>query len=240
VIDQLDSRVNELLKKATTLRNNAQDARRRARKETAPDERARLFNEAADGFQQAIGDLERGMRTARRQRQGYDSNLCGILEALSQSYGSLGGTWRDAGDLEKAQGFYDKGNEYEGERRKNCGAKDTYNMLQRLIIRTLRNPALVEDPEFLAEIGQVRTEIEEQNRTDSWALADLALAHFLCGSSAESVIEHLEQGHAAATFYESTYNAVTALIAEGLGRDGDLGDRLENFRRLLRRKGGLP
>ena len=113
-------------------------------------------------------------------------------------------------------------------------------MLQRLIIRALRQPALVQDPTFLKGIDEVRVEIERQNRTDSWALADLALAQFLCGVSAEQVIADLEQGDAAATFYESTYNAVTALIAEGLGRDGALGDQLESFRRLLQRKGGLP
>ncbi|HEV7744203.1 MAG TPA: hypothetical protein VGO56_04325 [Pyrinomonadaceae bacterium] len=238
--EPMDSKVKDLLEKATTLRNNAQDARRRARKETAPDERSRLFDDAALGFQQAIADLERGLRTARRQQDGYNINVCGILEALSQSYGSLGGTWRDAGDLEKAQSFYDTGNEYEGERRINCGAKDTYNMLQRLIIRALRQPALVNDPTFLIEIDEVRAEIKRQNRTDSWALADLALAQFLRGISADQVIADLKRGDAAATFYESTYNAVTALIAEGLGRDGALGDQLESFRRLLQRKGGLP
>jgi hypothetical protein len=240
MIEALDPSVKELLEKATTLRNNAQDSRRSARKETDSAERAYLFDEAAADFQHAVADLERGLRSVRRQQQGYNPNVCSILEALSQSYGSLGGTWRDAGDLEKAQRFYDTGNDYEGERRKNCGAKDTYNMLQRLIIRALRQPALVRDSVFLTEIDEVRVEIERQNRTDSWGLADLALAQFLCGNSAEQVIADLEQGAAAATFYESTYNAVTALIAEGLGRNGELGDQLKSFQRLLQRKGGLP
>jgi hypothetical protein len=238
--EPLDPEVSDLLEKATTLRNNAQDARRNARKQTAPNERMRLFNEAAVDFQQAIAELERGLRSIRRKQKGYNSNVCSVLEAISQSYGSLGGTWRDAGDLEKAQSFYDRGNDYEGERREKCSAKDTYNMLQRLIIRTLRNPELANDPEFRKVIDEVRVEIEKQKRSDSWALADLALAQFLCGTSAEKVIQDLEQGHAAATFYESTYNAVTALIDEGLGRDGALGDQLKDFRLLLQRKGGLP
>ena len=237
--EALDPKVRDLLEKVTTLRNNAQDARRNARKETQPVERKRLFSDAVDGFQQAIAELERGLRTVRRQQDGYNINVCSILEALSQSYGSLGGTWRDAHDLEKAESFYETGNEYEGERRLNCGAKDTYNMLQRLIIRALRNRDLVREKPFLAEIDKVRAEIEKQNRSDSWALADLALAKFLSGSSAEQVIADLEKGHAAATFYESTYNAVTALIEEGLGRGDALGDQLESFRRLLQRKGGL-
>jgi hypothetical protein len=62
---------------------------------------------------------------------------------------------------------------------------------------------------------------------------------FLCGAEADAAIADLERGKAEATFYESTYNAVMALINEGLGRGGVLGDRLAAFRRLLQRKGGL-
>ena len=194
MIEALDPSVKELLEKATTLRNNAQDSRRSARKETGSAEREQLFDEAAADFQHAIADLERGLRSVRRQQEGYNTNVCSILEALSQSYGSLGGTWRDAGDLDKAMTFYDRGNDYEVERRENCGAKDTYNMLQRLIIRILRKPALIENADLLAEIDDVRAEIERQDRTDSWALADLALAQFLCGTSAEKVIEYSRTG----------------------------------------------
>ena len=238
--EPLDSNLKDVLERVTTLRNNAQDARRNARKETAPEERSRLFNDAAVDFQQAITDLERALRTLRRQQDSYNVNVCGILEALSQTYGSLGGTWRDARDLKQAEKFYDIGNEYERERRINCGAHDTYNMLQRLIIRVLRKPALVNDAKFLEEIEEVRTELQRQNRTDCWGLADLALTEFLCGSSAEQVVKNLEHGDVTAMSYESTYNAVTALIAEGLGQEGKLGNQLESFRRLLQRKGGLP
>ena len=238
--EPLDSKVQDLLERATTLRHTAQNARRNARKETAPEERSRLFNDAAVDFQQAITDLEQGLRTLLRQQENYNVNVCGILEALSQTYACLDGTWRDARDLNEAEKFYDIGSEYERKRRINCGAKDTYNMLQRLIVRALRKPALVNDAKFLEEIEEVRTELQRQNRVDSWALADLALTEILCGSSAEQVIKDLEHGYVAATFYESTYNAVTALIAEGLGQEGKLGDQLESLRRLLQRKGGLP
>jgi|ERR1041384_7817393 hypothetical protein len=239
--EALDPKVKDLLERVTTLRNNAQDARLNARKETtAPGERTQLFKDAADDFQHAITDLERGLRTVRRQQDGYNVNVCGILKALSETYGSLGGTWRDARDLEQAEKFYDIGNEYERERRTNCGDKDTYNMLQRLIIRALRKPALVNDAKFLEEIKEVRAELQRQNRTDSWALADRVLTEFLCGSSAEQFIKELEYGDAAPTFYQSTYEAVTALIKGGLGQEGELGNRLESFRRLLQRKGGLP
>jgi hypothetical protein len=161
---------------------------------------------------------------------------------LSQTYGSLGGTWRDACDLGKARDFYDKGNEYETERRRHCGAKDTYNMLQRLIVGLLMNPAELGQDPFVAQLKEVQEEIERQvrdGRNDSWALADLAMVRFLCGTDADVVIADLEKGQAEATFYESTYNVVLALLREGLGKGDPLGARLESFMLLLKRKGGF-
>jgi hypothetical protein len=171
--------------------------------------------------------------------------VCRVLEALSQSYGSLGGTWRDAGgskNRELAGTLYDQGNEYEEERRRNCSAKDTYNMLQRLIIRLLIEPARIGQPDFVADLNAALAEIERQvadGRDDSWALADLALARFLCGVEADAAIADLERRKAEATFYESAYNAVATLVEEGLGKGNALGDRLEAFKRLLQRKGGI-
>jgi hypothetical protein len=237
--------IDELLERATQLRNDAQDLRRQARKETCQKERDRLFNAAAAQFQMAITVLKRGLRAVRSQQDEYAKDACRVLEALSQSYGSLGGTWRDAGGLrnrELARELYDQGNEYEEERRRNCSAKDTYNMLQRLIIRLLIKNELIGESDFLADLNAARTEIERQvakGRDDSWALADLALVRFLCGIEADTVIADLERRKAEATFYESAYNAVAALVDEGLGKGKDLGDRLEAFKRLLQRKGGI-
>jgi hypothetical protein len=233
---------DELVDRATQIRNDAQDLRRKGRKEPDPDARKELFDGATAELQKAITALERGLRTLRRQQSGFTPDVCRVLEALSQSYGSLGGTWRDAGNRDQARQWYDKGNEYEEERRKHCGALDTYNMLQRLIVRLLDDPSRIGQPEFVAELGTVRDEIERQvkaGRTDSWALADRALARFLSGAEANDAIENLERGTADAAFYESAYNAVGALVDEGLGRGAELGKRLELFRRLLQRKGGL-
>lgn len=234
--------IEDLLKNVAQLRSDAQDNRRRARKESDNVKRNPLFNAAAEKFQRAISDLERGLRAVRRQQSDYSTDVCLLLEALSQTYGSLGGTWRDAGNLERARDFYDAGNTYEEQRRQHCNAKDTYNMLQRLVVRVLENPQLVVQADFLADIQAVRVEIERQvndGRDDSWALADLALARFLCGFDAGEAIIDLERRKADMTFYESAYNAVAALVDEGLGRGLELGDRLESFKRLLQRKGGL-
>lgn len=234
--------IDELLDRVTQIRNDAQDLRRKGRKEPDPTKRKRLFDAAAAEFRKAITALERGLRTLRRQQDGFTSDVCRVLEALSQSYGSLGGTWRDAGDRAKARRWYDDGNEYEQERRDNCGARDTYNMLQRLIVRLLDEPERIDQPEFVAELSTVRDEIERQvgaGRIDSWALADLALARFLSGAEADAAIANLERGTADAAFYESAHNAMAALVDEGLGRGEVLGERLEAFRRLLQRKSGL-
>lgn len=235
--------VDELLKSAAQLRSDAQDLRRKARNETQQVERDRLFEASAEEFQKAITILERGLRTIRRQQDGYTWDVCRVLEALSQSYGSLGGTWRDAGDRPRARDLYDKGNDYEEERRRNCDAQDTYNMLQRLVIRLLIEPALIRQSEFVADLNEVREEIDRQvnaGRDDSWGKADLALARILCGAEADMAIADLERRKAAGTFYESAYNGVAALIAEDLGKGYPLGMRLEAFKRLLQRKGGIP
>ena len=234
--------IDGLLASVAQMRNNAQDLRRRGRAESDPEKQAKLLAQAADGFMKSIAVLERGLRTARREQEKYSRDVCRVLEVLSQTYGSLGGTRRDARDLGQAQVCYDKGDEYEEERRRNCSAKDTYNMLQRLIVRLLLDPAELERAPFVAQLNDVRQEIERQvrdGRNDSWALADLAMVRFLCGSDAEVVIADLEKGQAEATFYESTYNVVLALLREGLGKGDPLGARLESFMLLLKRKGGF-
>ena len=233
---------DELLTRVTRRRSNAQGERRKAREAVNPAERTRLFNAAVAEFSAAILDLERALRTARRQQPGYTPDVCRLLEALSQTYGSLGGTWRDVGDRVRARENYDQGNEYEKERRQHCGAKDTYNMLQRLVLRLLEIPGRLDEPEFKKEMYAVREEIEKEvdaGRDDSWALADLALANFLCGYPAGSAIAFLERRNAEPNFYESAYNGIAALVNEGLGKDNELGDRLAELMRLLKRKGGI-
>lgn len=234
--------IDELLERAVRDRNDAQDLRRKAREKEDQGERDQLFADAASRFQNVISDLERGLRTVRRQQEPYTRDVCRILEALSQTYGSFGGTWRDAGDLLRAEEQYMKGNEYEEERRRNCAAKDTYNMLQLLIVRLLIEPARIRQADFVADLKAVRDELERQveaGRNDSWALADLTLSRILCGDEDDSEFKKIEQGNASAAFYESTYNAIAALVNEGLARGDALGDRLESFKRLLQRKGGI-
>jgi len=232
--------IDELLASATRQRNDALALRREARE--APEKRQELLEAAAETFGKAIASLERLLRTVRRNPGAGGQDECRILEVLSQSLGSLGGTYRDMRDHKQAILTYDRGNEYEEERRQKCKAKDTYNLLQRLIVRLLDNPALVREVAFLDQLRAVRDVIQRQvdeGRDDSWALADLVLVRFLCGADADQQIADLERRKAEATFYESTYNAIVTLLDEGLGKGDSLGTQLESFRRLLQRQGGL-
>jgi hypothetical protein len=245
--------IQELIESVDQLRDEAQAARKAARKAAEPRERERLFGTATEKFEYAIRSLERGHRGVQREQASrYSTEECAVLERLSQTYGSLGGTWRDfaltkampdRGEmLGKARAQYQRGNDYEEERRKFCGALDTYNMLQVLVVELLGDAALINDHEFETKLRGVQKEVERQvnaGRNDSWALADLALVSFLIGTSADQALWGIEQRNVHASFYEATYTVVTNLLNEGLGDGGDLTHRLREFQRLLQRKGGL-
>jgi len=172
-----------------------------------------------------------------------------LLEALSQTYGSLAGNWRDARDYAQARAKYDAGNTAEEERRTRCRHLDSYNLLQRLVVRLLEEPkdlerdeAIVDGRSLEAALAAARSVIAgqvEAGRQDSWALADLALVTILCGESAEATLASLDKRHIDHSFYESTHKAVSALIDEGLGGETELRERLIGFRDFLERKGGL-
>jgi len=258
--------IDEGVQNARRLRNAAQGRRREAREcRIGSPERDRLLAEAANSLQDAIEDLERRLRTVRRTTTQHTVDLCRILQALSQTYGSLGATRRDARDYRAAAEHYDRGNAYEAERRLGCRrfvyddeilGHDTYNMLQRLIVRLLDHPSLLREPDFIADLNAVSDELRQEvseGRNDSWGLADLALCLFLSGTHEERAIDsvssnwaladamslRIESSQAQPTFYESTYHVVEALIEEGLGKGEMLGERLKRFSQLLQRKGGF-
>jgi hypothetical protein len=245
--------IQELTESVDQLRDDAQAERKAARKAAEPAERERLFGTAIEKFEHAIRRLERGHRAVQREQASrYSTDECAVLERLSQTYGSLGGTWRDfaltkAGPereqmLSIARARYQRGNEYEEDRRKFCGALDTYNMLQVLVVELLGNAALINNPEFKKKLRGVQKEVNRQvnaGRNDSWALADLALVSFLVGTSADQALLDIEHRNVQTSFYEATHTVVTNLLNEGLGNGGDLAHRLQEFQRLLQRKGGL-
>jgi tetratricopeptide (TPR) repeat protein len=244
--------IQHTLDEISLIRSDAQKMRKRAREQRANDDNtsaSRSFNNAAEKFQDAITRLRGELRAFRRESPGSSPEVCRLLELLSQTYGSQGGTYRDAEDLVKAIKCYDEGYKIELKRITECQHIDSYNLLQRLVVRILLVPKAlspdwkepVHDVNVRAALDEAVKEIERQvfsGRDDSWALADLALARFLSGQDAEQAIRDLEGRKSDASFYESTLVVVEALIKEGLGGTA-LGEGLENFGRLLRRKGGM-
>jgi hypothetical protein len=96
------------------------------------------------------------------------------------------------------------------------------------------------------ELKGAYREIDQQirlGRNDSWAMADLTLAGFLSGDSADLAMEELERRTADRSFYGTTYEVVRNLgdelsVTQNAGGGPILG-RLDGLVRLLRRKGGL-
>jgi hypothetical protein len=244
--------IQELTESVDQLRDEAQADRKAARQSADPATKEQLFTSAKEKFEGAIRRLERGLRNVRRDQKEHSSDACAVLERLSQTYGSLGGTLRDFAltkegparkkMLGEARSQYEQGNTYEDERRNHCGALDTYNMLQVLVVELLGNGTLIDDHEFKTKLQGVRKELERQvnaGRNDSWALADLALVSFLLASSADHALADIEQRNVHASFYEATHTVIKNLLNEGLGSGGDLRKHLEEFQWLLKRKGGL-
>lgn len=226
-------------------RLEAQEWRRDARKLPHDDpQRKLLLKDAASTLMRAISTLKREIRAIEGRQPVEQKEKAALQELLSQTWGSLGGTYRDAKDYEKALKSYDDGNEVEEKRRREDGVRglDSYNMVQRLLIQLLMDPTNLTKEEFVNELDSARRELDRQfqlGRRDGWALADAALIRFLRGEAAEEIVSDLESRKLDTSFYESTSEAIGALLDEGLGRGTPLEDRLHQFRLMLRRRGGL-
>ncbi len=208
----MQNKMEEPMSKVGELRLESNIARKDARLKRGkmplplPAEADELFKKAASKLELAVGLLADEISNCRWQiAKGInrDDDICTLLETQSHTIGSLGGTWRDAGQFLKAIHYYDEGYRIELDRKTQCKHKDSYNLLQRIIVRILfapesisgEYPALVEGVNVLQALDEARKEIEAQvyaGRDDSWALADLALVRFLCNQPAEDAIKDLK------------------------------------------------
>jgi tetratricopeptide (TPR) repeat protein len=231
----------QIVKDVTALRLEANIARRDAQQEADPAKRTEHLAKAMAALNRAIGMLNRELRVAEKQSLSA-ADRGALREMLSSTIGSLGGTYRDAKDYDKALEQYNKGNAVEDARRKEDGALDSYNLVQRQVVRLLKDPALVTDDGFRADLADVDRELERQSslgRSDSWFIADRILTRFLRDGSADEILSTLESKEATKSFYESTDKLVGDLLNEGLGKGGPLEEKLRGFRQLLQRRGGL-
>lgn len=119
-----------------------------------------------------------------------------VAEQLADCWGIIGGVYRAQGRLADAKEAYDKGYVFESSRR--FDILNTYNRVNRLVVRILQRPELLSDPPpAVADIpghegrtmpsllSETAEEIERQlgkGREDrTWALADLAMVRLLGG-----------------------------------------------------------
>ncbi len=119
-----------------------------------------------------------------------------VAEQLADCWGIIGGVYRAQGDLEGARVAYDNGYAYESSKRFNI--LNTYNRVNRLVVRILQCPQLLSDPPPLVTnvakhekqtmpelLGEASEEIERQLRKGrqdrAWALADCAMVRLLGG-----------------------------------------------------------
>lgn len=168
-----------------------------------------------------------------------------IAEQLVDCWGILGGVYRAQGNLGGAKDAYDDGYKYESSKRFNI--LNTYNRVNRLVVRILQNPELLSDPPpVLADIeerektmpellGETADEIERQLREGrqdrAWALADLAMVRLLGGlNGVDAALNSLDESSANDPFpYHSTLKVIRELVQRQLPMQDKLiavGERL--------------
>lgn len=185
-----------------------------------------------------------------KERPGENDVL--IAVQLADFWGILGGVYRTQGDdhLSEAIKAYDEGNKYESSKRFNI--LSSYNRVNRLVVRILKDPQLLSDPQPLVPdiegpeqktmsqlLDEAGTEIERQltaGRSDrAWALTDLAMVRLLGDLPKVDIALHdLDESTANDIFpYESTLKVIRELIDRKLPMQDKLIGVGERFRAKL-------
>jgi tetratricopeptide (TPR) repeat protein len=159
-------------------------------------------------------------------------------QRLYQCLGSLGGTWRDAAELEpdtrKKQSnwnqsitCYDDGYKIESgtnELYPDFKFCDSYNLLQRLVVRILREPRCLVDgdkelgrglnvPKELANAErEINNQLDGPRKEDAWAMADLAALLILHGQSHETAWHKFAERNRSSEAYETNHRAFASLM----------------------------
>lgn len=223
----------DVLEKVKELRNSAKTAR----DEAVLDHDLNALDDARSHYQEAI-DLLTPLIPARDTKwTETDKNQA---QRLYQCLGSLGGTWRDAAELEpdiqkkrsnwnESIDCYDAGYKIESgtdERYPDFKFCDSYNLLQRLVVRILREPrCLTDEDKELGKGVNVPIELAKAEREitkllddpklrkgDAWAMADLAELLILRGQSQETAWHQFAEHNRSSEAYETNYRAFTALV----------------------------
>jgi hypothetical protein len=212
-------------------------------------------------FKFAINFIEEGFRflssyqapdlTSQEDAGEGESN---VAEQLADLWGIKGGVYRARGDetrdasgkndFDRAVEAYDSGYQYESAPR--FRILNSYATVNRLVLRILRDPALLQSDEPVPGIGltmrdllgRAATDIEHQldkgRRDVAWALADIAMIDLLTGTDdVKEILNELSESTPTNPWpLESMLNVIRDLLRAGVG----LHDRLVAAGEELRKK----
>jgi tetratricopeptide (TPR) repeat protein len=182
-MSDLSDRLNSYKLRAQRHKKAAIEARSRGDSDRAKEE----FEEAKYTVDEALEEIE--------SRGSFNPDLVGHIDqatkdqasAFADWWGIRGGIYREEGEIAKAIDAYDTGFRFENERKYEINS--TYNTVNRLVLRLLRDPDLLKSPgssnvdsglekpitDLLTEAGQA-IEAKWQKMTDPvWALADMVM-----------------------------------------------------------------
>jgi len=191
------------------------------------------FKKSREAMNEALRYLQDlGAPDPKSEKRASEGEMA-IAEQLADCWGILGGVCRAQGDLDGAKDAYDNGYTYESSRR--FKILNTYNRVNRLVVRILQSPELLSDPPpFVTDIaepekktmpellGETAEEIERQlheGRQDrAWALADFAMVRVLGGlDGVDGALNALDESSANNPFpYHSTLKVIRELTQRQL------------------------
>ncbi|MFY9570397.1 MAG: hypothetical protein WAV20_03210, partial [Blastocatellia bacterium] len=196
----------------------------------------RALAEALDHLRSlGVPDLE----VAKPAREGEIA----IAGQIADCHGMIGGIYRTEGKFSEAIQEYDKGYMYESSRRFNI--LNSYNRVNRLVLRILDKPKLLFNPMPVGDVHpqegksmrqllrdcavEIDRQLREGRADKAWALADLALVRLLGGlEGVETALDALDESAKDYFPYESMLKVIRDLTQKQLAVAGlvDVGERL--------------
>jgi hypothetical protein len=185
--------------------------------------------EAEKTLNEGIVKLEAALERAQDPRLPAGDWERRIVSELADFWGILGGTRRGTGDLSGAAQAYDRGFQYESDPR--YGFANSFNALNRLVVRILWCPDALSDPEALTRQGdpnplnvpdaltilakEIQAQVNGMRSQDLWAVGDLLLVGLLIQDTdltrdAWSRLEELNPPQYACQAYASTMEELAA------------------------------
>lgn len=201
-----------------------------ARKQSAQGQyeiEAKTLHDCIEILEAALAKVESHGEIALREPADKEETL--IAAQLADLYGMLGGARRKQGDLMRSLAAYDQGFWYESNPRYRI--VNTYNALNRLVIRILMYPGSLTDSEALRDVKglefvdvprtlnelqtELKQEVEGARSGDFWAYGDLAFTCALKGDE-PGVLDALQRFEACSPpqFAYSAYISGIGSVAE--------------------------